>query len=95
MNPGTSPMPVPTTAERKAALVLRMQGQRESWRRRRDAPDNGGEADEAGTFPRSRVFRFVLANPALAAAAVGLVVAAGPARLVRWGSWLLPLLMRR
>ncbi len=95
MNPGPISTPAPTAAERKAGLTLRMQQQRDSWRQRRDAPDDEAPAGDAGAFPRSRTFRFLMANPALAAAAVGLVVAAGPARLVRWGAWLLPLLMRR
>lgn len=88
----------PTPAERKAALLARMQAQRERWRQLKDqvaapaAPDDDAAGDR---FPRSATLGFLLAHPVLAAVAVGALIAAGPARLVRWSAWLLPLLMRR
>lgn len=92
----------PTPAEQKAQLLQRMQGQRDRWRQAREPAVEGGAGEVPETtegtedrFPRSQTVRFLLANPALAVAAVGAVIAVGPARLVRWGAWLLPLLVRR
>ncbi|MBN9407822.1 MAG: hypothetical protein J0H69_01615 [Burkholderiales bacterium] len=49
----------------------------------------------ADPFPRSVTLQVAMRHPAVAVAAVALVLAIGPRRLMRTASWLLPMLARR
>lgn len=80
---------------RKLELRLRIEHLRERWRVRLMAdPAPAGEG-EGHAFPRSRTLRALMAHPGAAAAGVAAAAVLGPSRLIRWASWLLPLLMRR
>lgn len=86
---------------RKIELRMRIEHRRERWRERmlsrkaiRAAEQLLASADGSG-FPRSRSLRLLLTHPLAASAGVAAAAIIGPSRLIRWGAWLLPLLMRR
>lgn len=90
---------------RKLEVRMRIAQRRERWRNRllstrsdvaASVAREGMAAVEAVAdhFPRSQTVRLLLAHPGAALAAAAAVVLVGPARLVRWGLWLLPLLRR-
>ncbi|GLS14275.1 MULTISPECIES: hypothetical protein [Hydrogenophaga] len=84
--------------KRKAELCARIAVRRERWKAA--VPARADKAFEAeggapAAFPRSLTLRLLLERPALGLAAAAALAIAGPRRLLRWGSWLLPLLMQR
>mgnify|MGYP001021138429 CR=1 FL=1 len=80
---------------RKIELRMRIGHRRERWRARlqRDTAEKSG-APADPPFPRSQSLRLLLSHPGAAVAGVAAVALIGPARLIRWGVWLLPLLRK-
>lgn len=86
---------------RKIELRMRIEHRRERWREQvrsrkvlREAERLLASADGMG-FPRSRSLRVLLRHPLAATAGVAVAAIIGPSRLIRWGSWLLPLLLKK
>lgn len=101
-----APVPAParsaallSPAERKAQLVERIERQRLLRQTRRlqaaIAELQAGEGRGGDAFPRSKTLRLLMGQPLLAMGSAGLLLMLGPARLLRLGSWVLPMLLRR
>ena len=99
MSSSEESLPVPGT-EAQQRIVERIAVQRERLRARRAARlqsqalaavANGSDADAPLVL---RVVAFARQHPAAVAALAGVAMAAGPRRLVRWASVVLPLVMR-
>lgn len=87
---------------RKIELRMRIGHRRERWRERvrsrkvlREAERLLASTDDHTGFPRSRSLRVLLSHPLAASMGVAAAAIIGPSRLIRWGAWLLPLLMRK
>lgn len=86
--PRTAPPPTPEQQQ----LLERIAAQRERLLRRHAVPEKDGV--DPGDPLVIRLWTFARLHPVLTAAALGLVALSGPARLARWASVVLPLLLQ-
>ncbi|MFN3375743.1 MAG: hypothetical protein ACK40S_04245 [Burkholderiaceae bacterium] len=86
---------VPTPEQQRVLDRIALQRQR-LRERRAQAERSAAQAQAQATAEPGlqRVLEFARAHPSLVAGAVGVALWAGPRRLLRWGSTLLPLLLK-
>lgn len=99
---GTRIMPAnfPRPTPRQQEVLDRILSQRERLRARRTAMDERrtqsvltGNVDPGATLP-IRLVNFARSHPVATATVVGLAALAGPYRVVRWASVVLPFILR-